>query len=90
MQPILGITLVCLLVCSTAVAVESRSGAAPCEARSFDFGQKAVGWKHQPLSKLTRDTVDTLKQEEGRTVLHADAHGSASLYVARFKKVAVY
>jgi Protein of unknown function (DUF3047) len=58
--------------------------AAPCEPRDLDFGQKAAGWKHQPLSKLKRDTVYTLAQDEGRTVLRAAADRSASMYAAPF------
>ena len=51
-------------------------------ARSLDFGQPAVGWVHQPLSKLKRDTAYTLVQEDGRAVLRSVADRSASLYVA--------
>jgi hypothetical protein len=89
MQHILGIGLTLLMVGTAAVAAESKSGVAPCEARNLDFGNKAVGWKHQPLSKLKRDTVYTLTKEEGHNVLHAAADDSASLYVARFTNVAV-
>jgi len=74
-----SVALACLLTCSTAV------GAAACAARSLDFGQKEAGWAHQPLSKLKRDTVYTLAQEEGRTVLHGAADRSASAYVAFLK-----
>ena len=75
--------LACLLTCSTAV------GAAACLARSLDFGQKEAGWAHRPLSKLKRDTVYTLAQEDGRTVLHGAADGAASLYVALLKAAGV-
>jgi len=74
-----SVALACLLICSTPV------GAAACVPRSLDFGQKEAGWAHQPLSKLKRDTVYTLVQEEGRTVLHGAADRSASAYVAFLK-----
>ena len=45
----------------------------------------AAGWAHQPLSKLKRDTVYTLAQEEGHAVLRGVADSSASLYVALIK-----
>jgi hypothetical protein len=60
--------------------------AANCEPRSLDFGDKAVGWVHQPLSKLKRNTVYTLEKEDGRAVLKATADRSASLYAASLKQ----
>jgi hypothetical protein len=74
-----------LLVCCTTAGLASGSIAATCAARDLDFGQKAAGWIHQPLSKLKRDTVYTLIQEDGRTVLRGAADRAASLYVAGFK-----
>ena len=88
MQYILGVALAFLLVCSIPVGAALASGAATCEARSFGFEQKEVGWAHQPLSKLKRDTVYTLVQEDGRAVLRGAANASASLYVAPFKPAA--
>ena len=60
----------------------------PASHAISDFGQKEVGWAHQPLSKLKRDTVYTLAQDEGRTVLRGAADRSASAYVAYFKPAA--
>jgi len=77
-----SVALACLLTCSTPV------GAAACVPRSLDFGQKEAGWAHQPLSKLKRDTVYTLAQEEGRAVLRGAADRSASAYVALLKPAA--
>ena len=74
-----------LLVCSVPAGAASGIVAAPCEARSLGFGQKEVGWAHQALSKFKRDTVYTLTQEDGSTVLRGAADRSASLYLARFK-----
>jgi hypothetical protein len=54
-----------------------------CQARDFSFDK---GWKHQPLSKLKRDTVYTLVQEGGRTVLRAVADRAASTYTAVLDK----
>jgi len=73
------------LVCCTTLGVASGSFAAACETRDLDFGQKAIGWVHQPLSKLKRDTAYTLMQEDGRTVLRGSADRAASLYVASLK-----
>ncbi len=75
-----GITLSFLLACSA-----SAHAASPCTARDLGFDQGAAGWVHQPLSKLKRDTVYTLAQEEGRAVLRGVADSSASLYVALIK-----
>jgi hypothetical protein len=75
----------CLLVFCAMPGVATGSIAASCEPRNLDFGQKSVGWAHQPLSKLKRDTVYTLNQEDGRTVLRGAADRAASLYVAGFK-----
>ena len=70
------------------VLSSAPAGAASCEPRTLDFGQQAAGWAHQPLSKLKRNTVYTLEQEGGRTVLKAAADDSASLYVAPLKEAA--
>lgn len=55
------------------------AAAAACQAHDFSFDK---GWVHEPLSKLKRDTVYSLVQEEGKTVLRAAADRSASAYVA--------
>jgi hypothetical protein len=75
-----GFILALLLICSTALS----EAAEPCRPRNLDFGLKAAGWVHRPLSKLKKDTVYTLIQADGRTVLRGVADGSASLYVSRF------
>jgi hypothetical protein len=82
------VALVFIMLCSVPANAASRSGVAPCEAQSLDFDRKGAGWKHQPLSKLKRNTVYTREQEDGRTVLRAVADSSASLYVAPVKKEA--
>ncbi|MCK7579698.1 MAG: hypothetical protein MZV65_31050 [Chromatiales bacterium] len=64
MQYILGIGLTFLMVGNRRGG--GISGVTPCEARNLDFGNKAVGWKDQPLSKLKRDTVYTLTKADGR------------------------
>jgi len=81
-----GITLAFIVLCSNLVGAATGSGVTPCETRSLDFGQKAVGWKHQPLSKMKHDTVYTLAQEDGRTVLRGVSDNSASVYVAPIKQ----
>lgn len=83
--PGLRTTLAVLLACWLTHAGIEDSLAADCESRNFDFDRKTASWVHQPLSKLKRDTVYTLLQEDGRTVLRGAADRSASLYVAGLK-----
>jgi hypothetical protein len=72
--------------CIALVCLATSSGAmAACEPRDLGFGRQEAGWSHQPLSKLKRDTVYTVAQAEGRTVLRAAADRSASAYVALLK-----
>lgn len=78
-------TVSILLACSASVNAAKTTAASPCMARNLDFGQTAVGWVHQPLSKLKRDTVYSLVQADGRAVLRGVADHSASLYVAFVK-----
>jgi hypothetical protein len=80
-----SITLSFLLACSAPVSAAKPKPASPCVARNLDFGQSAVGWAHQPLSKLKRDTVYSLVQEDGHAVLRGVSDRSASLYVTLFK-----
>ena len=79
------IALACLTACCVSVGATSGSVVAPCEPRNLGFDRSEVGWTHQPLSKLKRDTVYTLVQNEGRTVLRGAADRSASAYVAFLK-----
>ena len=86
MRVLQGIVLSCMaLGCATAGAA-GAAAAAPCAARSLGFDLKEAGWKHQPMSKLKRDTVYTVVQDGDRGgVLRASADRSASLYVAPLK-----
>jgi hypothetical protein len=74
-----------LIACSVPAGSASGGAAVPCEPRDLGFGQKQAGWKPHALSKLKRDTVYSLAQEDGRTVLRAAADRSASIYAMRFK-----
>jgi len=74
-----------LLAAAAAPCAGAAGAADSCEALDLDFARKEPGWTHQPLSKLKRDTVYTLVQEEGRAVLRAAADKSASLYAAPVK-----
>jgi hypothetical protein len=75
-----------LLLGATLAAAAGEAATKPCEPRDLGFDQKAVGWKHLPLSKLKRDTVYTLVADAGRAgTLRASADRSASLYVALLK-----
>jgi hypothetical protein len=57
--------------------------AAPaCEPRELAFDRAQAGWKHQPMSKLKRDTAYSVVKEDGRAVLRASADRSASFYAA--------
>jgi hypothetical protein len=85
MKYLSSMTVSFLLACSAPVSAAKTDAALPCAARNLDFGQPAVGWAHQPLSKLKRDTVYSLVQEDGHAVLRAVADRSASLYVALIK-----
>jgi hypothetical protein len=86
MHYVSGIILAFFVLCSVPAEATSGSGVTSCETRSLDFGQNGVGWTHQPMSKLKHDTVYTLTQEDGRTLLRGAADNSASLYVAPIKK----
>lgn len=79
-----SIALSLLLACSAPVNAAKTHAADPCVARGLDFGKKSVGWTHQPLSKMKRDTVYSVAQEDGHAVLRGVADRSASLYVAIF------
>jgi len=86
MRVLQGIVLSCMaLGCATAGAA-GAAAAAPCAARSLGFDLKEAGWKHQPMSKLKRDTVyGVVKDGDRSAVLRATADRSASLYVAPLK-----
>lgn len=60
----------------------AASPAKACEPRALSFDKDAGLWKHAPFSALKRDTVYTLLQEDGRTVLRGTAESGASLYTA--------
>jgi hypothetical protein len=79
------IAVACMMLCNAAVNASTGSTAPSCANLDLGFDQRKARWVHKPLSRLKRDTVYTLVQEDGRTVLHGTAEGSASLYVARFK-----
>jgi len=59
--------------------------AARCEPHDLAFDRAQAGWKHEPMSKLKRDTAYTVEKEDGRTVLRASADRSASFYVSYVK-----
>jgi len=72
------------VTCVSASAGVQDAGVA-CSPRSLAFDDKSAGWTSVPLSRLKRDTVYSVVQEEGRAVLRAVADRSASLYVARMQ-----
>jgi len=78
---------VLLVVAALAAGPASAQGnaaspAKACEPRALPFDKEARLWKHAPFSALKRDTVYTLLQEDGRTVLQGTAESAASLYTA--------
>jgi hypothetical protein len=75
-----ALALVLAAACS-GLPHQAHAAGPACQPRNLDFGDPAVSWIHQPLSKLKRDTVFTRVQEDGVTVLKAVAERSASLYV---------
>jgi len=85
MKYLSGITVSLLLACSAPVSAARTDTALSCVARNLNFGQKTAGWVHLPLSKMKRDTVYSVVQENGQAVLRGVADRSASLYVALFK-----
>lgn len=79
-----------LVCCLIAGGIPTLAGApdagVPCQARNLGFDVKEAGWKHQPMSKLKRDTKYAVVKDGDRpAVLRASADGSASLYVAAVK-----
>jgi hypothetical protein len=76
---------IALACCAIALGAASAGALAACGPRDLGFGRAEAGWSHLPLSKLKRDTVYTLAQADGRTVLRAAADGSASAYAALLK-----
>jgi hypothetical protein len=82
----LRIALACMMVCSSASGAATGNAGAPCKPVDFGFDRSEAGWTHKPLSILKHDTVYTLAQEDGRTVLRGAADRAASLFVARLKE----
>jgi hypothetical protein len=80
----LGLTGLSLLA-AAALPVPAAHAADECTSIKLDFGQASVVWVHLPLSKLKRDTVYSLMDDNGQKVVHAEANSSASLYATRFK-----
>jgi hypothetical protein len=74
-----------LVVATSAMlaAAAPVAAAAPCEPRPLPFAKDGGPWKHAPLSSLKRDTVYTLVEDDGRTVLQGTADSAASLYTAK-------
>ncbi len=86
MSTLQDVLVFCLLAVTASASGLASAAAVPCEARNFGFDVKEAGWKHQPLSKLKRDTKYAVVKEGDRSgVLRASADGSASLYVAPLK-----
>ena len=77
-----------ILVACLAAGLTSAYAAAPCEPRDLGFDLAEAGWKHQPMSKLKRDTAYSIAKEDGRAVLRASAEKSASFYASFFKQPA--
>lgn len=83
MPALRNVHLACLLaLCGPALAAPATA-TVPCQPRSLAFDLKEAGWRHQPLSKLKRDThYSVVAEGERKAVLRASADGSASSYVA--------
>ena len=74
-----------MLVACLVAGAHPVSAAARCEPRDLGFDRAEAGWKHQPMSKLKRDTAYSIAKEDGHTVLRASAERSASLFASYFK-----
>jgi len=77
-----------LLVACLSAGMPPASAAVPCEPRDLGFDRAEAGWKHQPMSKLKRDTAYSIAKEDGRAVLRANAAKSASFYASFFRQPA--
>jgi hypothetical protein len=67
---------------ATAIAVGTGAAqAADCRPRDLPALGDTAAWKHTPLSKLKRDTRYRVESDNGDSVLHATADGSASAWV---------
>ena len=75
--------LTSLLAGASLLAALPAFAGADCQPRDFGFGDKSVGWQHKPLSKMKSDTRYQIVADAGRSVLHASADDSASLYIAQ-------
>jgi hypothetical protein len=75
----------CAAVTATLLAAANAVHAADCAPQAlpaFAADAKAgSGWTHVPLSKLKRDTIYSVMQDDGKAVLKATADDSASAYV---------
>lgn len=78
--------LTSLLAGASLLAALPAFAGADCQPHDFGFGDKSVGWQHKPLSKMKSDTRYQIVADAGRSVLHASADDSASLYIARLPK----
>ena len=54
-----------VLAACLSAGVPAAFAAAPCEPRDLGFDRAEAGWKHQPMSKLKRDTAYSV-DEGGR------------------------
>ncbi len=61
----------------------------PCQPLPMGFDSEKLAWHAHPLSKFKRDTRYARVSNEGRAALLAEADGSASLFVASPKPVAM-
>jgi hypothetical protein len=83
MPPNKPLLVSCLHAGCVTAGVAAAAPAGPCQPRNLGFDLSEVGWKHQPLSKLKRDTRYAVVQVgERKAVLRGSADGSASSYVA--------
>ena len=74
-----------VLVLCSGTAMAAPGGANACKPLALSFS--AETWAHLPLSSLKKDTRYTVVAQDGKSVLQAEADGSASLYGARLKPV---
>jgi hypothetical protein len=85
MNRTVGFLLVSVLAVGASVGIGTANASQDCVAIQLGFGQKSVEWSHFPLSKLKRDTVYTLVETGGQSVLHAEADSSVSFYGTRLE-----
>lgn len=74
-----------LWIAVAALSMPVGAAAADCTVPNLGFGGAKSPWQPMAFSAFKRDTVYTLVEDGGRTVLRGTSDGAASLFAAIFK-----